>query len=69
MKPSRPGIVIVYRGRLVFHEDDWKMVLEHAKKKHLSPQRIVVDGLKRGFKRAKKESRMEPSPIPRSSRP
>ncbi len=55
MKPNpKPGQAQMYRGRMYFHPADWKIISAHAQKQHKSPTQIVIDGLKRGFKNARK---------------
>ena len=53
------GKAVCKGNKILFDKVGWTLVLEHARKKHLSPKRIVIDALKRGFKKyaKKKESK------------
>ncbi len=65
----KKGFPQYYRGKMYFHDVDWATIIEWAKKKHKSPQHIVIDALKRGIRRAKKKEGVVPTSLSRSRRP
>jgi len=47
------GMTTYRNGKLYFDADAWAIVTEYAKKKHKTPQQVVIAALKRSIKREK----------------